>query len=68
MAAAVWGTDDGAFSLMDLDGVLRRMESEDGISELIDPELVGEEAVSSSSAQDPTTAFPCGAAASSVLR
>jgi hypothetical protein len=45
VAASVWGTDHGAFSLMDADGVLRRMESEDGINELLDPELVGEEAV-----------------------
>jgi hypothetical protein len=46
VAVSVWGTDDGAFSLMDADGVLRRMESDDGISEWLErQDLVGEEAV-----------------------
>jgi hypothetical protein len=45
VSASVWGTDKGAFSLMDAEGVLRRMESDDGITELLDPELLGEEAV-----------------------
>jgi hypothetical protein len=46
VAASVSGTDDGAHSLMDADGVLRRMESDDSISEWLERrDLVGEEAV-----------------------
>ncbi len=45
VSASVWGTDDGAFPLINADGVLRRMESDDADRDLVDPELVGEEAV-----------------------
>ena len=46
VAASVRGTGDGAFSLMDADGALRRMESDDSISEWLEHrELAGEEAV-----------------------
>lgn len=46
VSASVWGTDDGAFSLMDAGGVLRRMESDESLSEWLEGrDLVDEEAV-----------------------
>ena len=46
VAASVWGTGNGAFSLMNTRGVLRQMESDDSIREWLERrELLGEESV-----------------------